>query len=489
MKKTITFLTIMMMYVTGYANNIQVSNISLENLNEADSWVHVEFDLSWENSWRISTGPSNWDAAWIFVKYRTNNGDWRHANLNQVNSVTAAGSTLEVSSDNKGAFIYRDTDGNGTINFSDIQLRWDYGSINTADILDIQVFAIEMVYVPEGPFYVGGTSGDEKNKFYNGGSSTSTSYRVTSENAITIENTANNLFYTEDNLNGGDQTGILTANFPKGFRAFYVMKYETSEAQWLSFFNTLTEQQKTYHDLTDGTHKNSDTEIFRNTIAWSGGTADATSTAPDRAIAYVHVNNINAYLDWAAMRPMTELEFEKAARGPNTPIAGEFAWGTSKINNVDYNINNIGLPNEQITNPGTNTGNALYNLTDTNFGGPARCGIFAASAINKTRQETGGSFYGIMELSGNVYETCITVGTVQGRAFSGTHGNGIVSSISGNGTVTNWPENATGDGYGYRGGSYANGTGFIRISDRFDGASLIPSGSSRIGFRAARTAP
>lgn len=31
--------------------------------------------------------------------------------------------------------------------------------------------------------------------------------------------------------------------------------------------------------------------------------------------------------DWAALRPFTELEFEKAARGPVVPVADEFAWG------------------------------------------------------------------------------------------------------------------------------------------------------------------
>ena len=58
-----------------HANNIEVSNISLENQNDIDNWVHVEFDINWENSWRVSSGPSNWDAAWVFVKYRINNGN------------------------------------------------------------------------------------------------------------------------------------------------------------------------------------------------------------------------------------------------------------------------------------------------------------------------------------------------------------------------------------------------------------------------------
>ncbi|WP_158837678.1 formylglycine-generating enzyme family protein [Polaribacter sp. L3A8] len=489
MKKTITFLTIMMMCFTGYANNIRISNISLENLNEAGGWVHVEFDLAWDNSWRLSAGPSNWDAAWVFVKYRTNNGNWTHATVYQANSVAATGSTLEVSNDNKGAFIYRDADGDGNVNFTNIQLQWDYGSTNTSDILDVQVYAIEMVHVPEGPFALGGTVGTEKNKFHRGGVSTTLSYNVTSENAITIANTAGNLYYTSEAGTAGDQTGILPLDYPKGFGAFYCMKYETSEAQWVAFFNTLTEQQKGYHDLTDADHKNSDATVIRNTISWTGGTADATTTSPDRALAYLHANDVNAYMDWAAMRPMTELEYEKAARGPIAPNAGEFAWGNANINNIDYTLSNSGFSTEIVNNPAISSGNALYLDTRGSIIGPVRCGIFASSAVNKTREETGGSYYGIMELSGNVYESVVTVGTAQGRSFIGTHGNGIVNSTTGNGTVSDWPNSTTGDGYGYRGGSYVNGADFLRISDRFDGATLLNRGSSRIGFRAVRTAP
>ncbi len=80
MKTKITVLASLFCLLT-YANNITVSNISLENLNEPN-WVQIEFDLSWENSWRLSAGPSNWDAAWVFIKYRVNSGEWAHAQLN-----------------------------------------------------------------------------------------------------------------------------------------------------------------------------------------------------------------------------------------------------------------------------------------------------------------------------------------------------------------------------------------------------------------------
>ncbi|MCT4630282.1 SUMF1/EgtB/PvdO family nonheme iron enzyme, partial [Winogradskyella sp.] len=322
------------------ANNIQVNNISLENLNEVSNWVHVEFDLFWENSWRISSGPSNWDAAWVFIKYRVNNGTWTHGIVSQANSVAAPGSTMNVTSDGMGAFIYRDADGNGNVNFQNNQLRWNFGSTDTDDIIDIQVFAIEMVYIPEGAFYVGGTTGDESNKFHSGGFSTSSSYQITSEAAITIANSSGNLYYVGDNASGGDQTGTLSSSYPKGFNDFYCMKYEVTEAQWLGFFNSLTEAQKTNRDVTDSTHKNSDSEISRNTVSWTGGSASATTTAPDRAISYLSPGDMNAYMDWTGMRPMTELEYEKACRGPILPKAGEFAWGSANIASNDYSLVN-----------------------------------------------------------------------------------------------------------------------------------------------------
>ncbi|MEM7110422.1 MAG: SUMF1/EgtB/PvdO family nonheme iron enzyme [Bacteroidota bacterium] len=468
------------------ANNISVANISLESLNTSDQTVIVQFDLSWENSWRISTGPSNWDAAWIFVKYRANNGNWSHARIN-VASPGVSGATIQVTTDEVGAMLYRDVEGTGDVNFTGVQLQWDYGDngVTEADVLDIQVFAIEMVYVPEGSFFVGGTSGDEVNKFHEGGNTIS-SYQITSESAITIANTSGNLYYTADNGTSGDQTGTLSADFPKGFAAFYCMKYEVSEGQWVAFFNSLSESQKANRDLTDAAHKNSDAVVSRNTIAWSDGTSSATTTAPDRALNYANVGDINAYLDWSGLRPMTELEYEKACRGPVFPKAGEFAWGNANIASVEYTLLNDGASNEQISNPEEGTGNAIYLQTNGALSGPLRVGVFAASAINSNREETGGSYYGIMELSGNVYERCITVGTTLGRSFTGVHGNGLISSL-GNANAANWPSALTGDGYSYRGAAWVNDSDFLRVSDRFDGASFISTGNNRLGFRGVRS--
>ena len=52
------------------ANNISVSNLALTGRNTISQFTLVQFDISWENSWRTSSAPFNWDAAWVFVKYK-----------------------------------------------------------------------------------------------------------------------------------------------------------------------------------------------------------------------------------------------------------------------------------------------------------------------------------------------------------------------------------------------------------------------------------
>ena len=221
MKTTVAFLISSLLYFMTFANNIAVSNISLENLN-APNWVQVEFDLSWENSWRLSAGPSNWDAAWVFVKYRVNSGDWQHAQLAQTNFVAATGSTIDVASDGVGAFVYRDSDGSGDLNLQNMRLRWNYGSIDPNDIIDIKVFAVEMVYVPQGSFSLGGTLGDENGMFFSG--SPNTPYEVTSENGIAISTSVGNLYYPNDDglgaANIGDQLGLFPLPFRKDLMLF-----------------------------------------------------------------------------------------------------------------------------------------------------------------------------------------------------------------------------------------------------------------------------
>ncbi|MEO0873762.1 MAG: SUMF1/EgtB/PvdO family nonheme iron enzyme [Bacteroidota bacterium] len=236
-------------------------------------------------------------------------------------------------------------------------------------------------------------------------------------------------------------------------------------------------------DVTGTGGKNSDDEFIRNAVSWPDA-GNATTTNPNVPISYVRNTSVYAYLDWAGLRPMTELEFEKACRGPLNPIGNEFAWGNSNIHALPYTVVNESAPNEQITDPGSGVGNANYQETNGLTGGPKRCGIMAASALLNNREETGGSYYGIMEMSGNVYERAITVGNVEGRAFTGQHGDGAISG-AGAANVTAWPTGN--EGIGYRGAAYPNAIQFLFVSDRNDAANSFSGSNGRIGFRGVRT--
>ncbi len=163
----------------AHANNISISNFSLTGQNAANHYTMVKFDISWENSFRGSTGPSNWDAAWVFVKYRVGTGAYQHAWLNNTDHVNPTGSTIstglldpalpfnQTTNPGLGAFIYRSADGSGTFSKTGVQLRWNYGAngVNDYAVIDICVFAIEMVYLPQGSFYAG-SGGTETGAFY-----------------------------------------------------------------------------------------------------------------------------------------------------------------------------------------------------------------------------------------------------------------------------------------------------------------------------------
>lgn len=67
---------------TSLANNFTVSNVGISGQNDAQNFKLIDFDISWENSWYINGGPNNWDAAWVFVKYRLKTENtWHHATL------------------------------------------------------------------------------------------------------------------------------------------------------------------------------------------------------------------------------------------------------------------------------------------------------------------------------------------------------------------------------------------------------------------------
>lgn len=497
-------LVLLFIPLTLFANNIQVENVSLKATNPGAQYTHVAFDLSWENSWRLSTAPANWDAAWVFVKFRSQSGPWQHATLNYVNGTAAndghtqpSGSTVTTVSGGIGAFIHRNADGTGDINWGDIQLRWNYGvdGVNNNAVLEVKVFAIEMVYVPQGSYLLGGGMGLEEGRFYQYGNplNFTQSYQVNSEAAITVAPTIGNLYYLPgaSSGNAGDQLGPIPAQFPKGYAAFYCMKYEVSQQQWIDFFETLTSTQKINNDITDLSHRGPN-PIDRNTVDWEG-TGGAVTTTPDVPLSFPEWGEVLAYCDWAGLRPMTELEFVKACRGSGPVVPSEYAWGSNDIISTSfiYDLLNKNEPNEIVVNHVASTGNANWINSAIFEDGPYRNGVFAASTTSTEREEVGATYYGIMEMSGNLSEMAITVGDPVGRAYKGIHGDGVLAP-DGEANVATWPPvtgNADGDGGGLFGGSWFSQDEELRINDRRAATTGNIGYFNDVGFRCVRSAP
>ena len=139
---------------------------------------------------------------------------------------------------------------------------------------------------------------------------------------------------------------------------------------------------------------------------------------------------------------MTELEFEKACRGTNAPMANEYAWGDTTISAT------TSLSNDGTSTEAANAGNCNYNNCSPD--GPYRAGIYATGS--STRQSSGASYWGIMDLSGTLWKRPVTVGNSTGRGFTGTNGDGQLSA-TGDANVTGWPGTDC-VGAGLRGGNY-----------------------------------
>lgn len=60
------------------ANNLSITEINVGSVNTSAKYRMITFDIKWNYSWR-SGYPDNWDAAWVFIKYKVGSGEWKHA--------------------------------------------------------------------------------------------------------------------------------------------------------------------------------------------------------------------------------------------------------------------------------------------------------------------------------------------------------------------------------------------------------------------------
>lgn len=502
----------------AFASNLSVSNVSISARNPSAKTLTAQFDISWENAWKTKI---NHDAVWITVrlhKAATNPVDKRlctltTSGLNPLSYSVGSASDLDmyVPADKLGMYLrLRDFGIRPSVESQGVAVEIDFQScgFSVNDSVFLSVVALEMVHIPRGAFHAGDYATSSAS--FVQGSGDSDPWYITGAGPISVSNpSADGFLYVSAGNAGESATGSsfsISADYPKGHEPFYMMKYEITEGQWVDFVNALpSAATRAKHDLTDSNHKNTDTVQARNTISCSGSPLTCSTQRPHRAIGYLNWMNVAAFLDWAALRPMTELEFEKAARGPVLPEEGEYAWGqTLIVAATELSAGDEG-GSEQVVTPGANAhyGNMPLSGGDAAYGieytyGPLRSGIFAGESSDRT--SAGASYYGVMELSGNLWERVVAVGTESGRNYTGTHGDGKLSTAAGfegYANETDWPgmdnipaRGVTGaSGAGFKGGSYNDQSGALRlrISDRQSAAANDASSLADSGGRGVRT--
>ena len=449
------------------ANNLNITNVSLTGATSTT--IQVQYNMFWNGSWRDA---ENWDATWVFVKYSTNGGTvWSHATLSSTGHVAGTATptpTLAPSQDLLGAFVYRSSVSTGTFTITQQQLQWNFtaNGLNQsqAAAAQIRVYGIEMVYIPLGMYALGdgmnntGTASPSGSAFRR--NFTNRAVYITDQLSDSINDPISGLNFKIDGDNGIDlnNDGVISTwptdvpSYPTGYMPFYCMKYEITQGQYVDFLNTLTYTQQTARVTNstnvvgqrsqDGTTTALPSDRNNIFVQVAGVNSSVprvyTATRPDRACNFLSWLDGCAYADWCGFRPMTEMEFEKAARGPQPPIQAEYAGRVSSYTALTTLTAGSENGQEIATTTTHNYSNTANSITGGDAGsqGPVRAGIFAKSAT--TRSQAMASYYGIMDMSGGMGEAAVGFNDLAGRSFTGVHGNGVLMS-SGVADVNFWP--------------------------------------------------
>lgn len=438
---------------------------------------HVTFTVSWNNAWNQAAWLENHDAVWVFVKYKDNNRLWQHALIEKAVE-TGALLKADIPEDRAGCYLVLKGTGHTDVDEQRVTLLIE----TKAEINDFRVLGLEMVYVPEGDFWLG--DGQSSGSFRKADSEEPV--RI-SEEAIVVrsgfnKNDDHQLMDSGILVDGDEGLGptrteeVVNTDFPTGYKAFYMMKYELTQGQYTDFLNLLdNDQAARRYSMHAGDQG--------NTVSHQAGTY--VCSTPRRGMNWISWMDLAAYADWAGLRPLTELEYEKACRGPKEPLSGEYAWGGSQAYDKMYVIAEGQL--EHLPE----TGNMVYNKTDSARNHPVAIGLFERTGPKAGRKQLGAGYYGAMELSGNLFERFVSLGNHHGRHFCGNPGDGSLSP-DGHADEESWPGYSGGQvisasGSGWRGGSWNYGQGECPVSERNSAAYSFWNRSFSSGIRLGRS--
>lgn len=407
----------------------------------------VELDVAWRNAW---SNERNHDAAWIVLRTPGDLGG-SLLRLEPRGAARAdgvrAGKVL-ISEDGVGCFVHLGEPWRGDVSWK-VSLPLP---AETSRGVDPEAFALEMVLVPAGPFELGEDhpQARESGSFYRCGPDGAPvgTFRVESEAEIPIGPSQGSLHYDDGRHANyrGDRQGPLPGAFPKGTRAFYVMKYELRQGTYAEFLDRLPESWSARRAPLDL----DDEQAATCTIARMES-GRFTALAPQRPANFVTWDDTAAFADWMGLRPMTELEFEKAARGPVRPVSLDYPWGSDSREGMRRRV----LPTRDLAHADAESESDLSDAT---------------------RERHGASWCWVFDLSGSLWERVVSAGHPLGRAFRGTHGDGVLDPQSGAATNADWPRGGAtveaADGIGFRGGA-----------EYFKGHDGLTNPESRVGVR------
>lgn len=438
-KNSLIALFLLFLALPVFANNLKIDNIKQTGANT------LSFDIYWENAWNDTIGH---DAVWVFAKSRlSGEHSYSHTAWEKF-SFENEQIYAQQSPDSKGFFII--SKGNFDIVKATVFVQTKDNL--PENLISLMIFGTEMVYVKKGSFWVGdGIS--SQNAFRSGIFAADTTvckpFLIQNEDEIRLGNLSVELF--------SDKSGLffpknnIPAAYPKGFQEFYVMKYEISQEQYCAFLNTLSfseQENRIGVSLfsTVGTFvlPFSTPSRARNGIVLSqqpaadfpaifaldgneNGIFNEKDDGKSRACNFLSAADLLAFLDWAALSPMTEFEFEKICRGEFFSLKGDFAWATNEAKDAQ-NVLFDGFENESAAEKADEkNGIASFNsgVEVRQTEGGMRCGFAAEDKAN--RLQAGAAYCGAKEMSGNLWEQCVGISD-SALQFEGKNGDGVLDS-------------------------------------------------------------